>query len=83
MIFSCLFLNNLPEFLQKELRRTRELPIFRFLVGGFLHFVPAKLHFVKKMFQLIENLLWYQCSRQRGRHGQHRRVTALIPADEL
>lgn len=30
MIFSYLFLNNLPEFLQKELRRTRELPIFTF-----------------------------------------------------
>ena len=48
-----------------------------------MHFVPAKLHFVKKTFRLIENLLWYKCSRQRGRHGQHRRVTASIPADEL
>ena len=35
MTFSCLFLNNRPEFLQKELRRTRELPIFRFQVGTF------------------------------------------------
>lgn len=33
MTFSCLFLNNLPEFLQKELRRTRELPIFTFGQG--------------------------------------------------
>ena len=83
MTFSCLFLNNLPEFLQKELCRTCKLPIFRFLIGGFLHFVPAKLHFVKKTFRLIENLLCYKHSRQRGRHGQHRRVTASIPAGEL
>ena len=32
-----------------------------------MHFVPAKLHFVKKTFRLIENLLWYKYSRQRGR----------------
>ena len=83
MTFSCLFLNNLPEFLQKELRRMRKLPIFCFSGRGFLHFVPAKLHFVKKTFRLIENLLWYKYSRQRGRHGQHRRVTASIPAGEL
>lgn len=30
---------------------------------AFLHFVPAKLHFVKKTFRLIENLLWYKYSR--------------------
>lgn len=33
MTFSCLFLNNLPEFLQKELRRTRKLPFFAFGQG--------------------------------------------------
>ena len=81
MTFSCLLLNNLPEFLQKELRRTRKLPIFLLSGRAFLHFVPVKLHFVKKAFRLIENLLWYKYS---GRRGQHRRVTASsIPADEL
>ena len=84
MTFSCLFLNNLPEFLQKEFRRMHKLPIFLLSGKDFLHFVPAKLHFVKKTFRLIENLLWYKYSRQRGRHGQHRRATASsIPAGEL
>lgn len=57
MTFSCLLLNNLPEFLQKELRRTRKLPIFLLSGRDFMHFVPAKLHFVTKTFRLIENLL--------------------------
>ena len=84
MIFSYLFLNNLPEFLQKELRRTRKPPIFLLSGRGFLHFIPVKLHFVKKDVPADRNLLWYKYSRQHGRSGQHRRVTASsIPADEL
>lgn len=72
MTFSCLFLNNLHNDTADN---------FSLSGRAFLHFIPVKLHFVKKAFRLIENLLWYKYS---GRHGQHRRVTASsIPADEL
>ena len=70
-LFSCLFVKDLHNDTADNFSLSNRV---------FLHFIPVKLHFVKKTFRLIENLLWYKYS---GRHGQHRRVTASIPAGEL
>lgn len=47
MTFSCLLLNNLPEFLQKELRRTRKPPFFA-LGQGLSAFRSRKTAFREK-----------------------------------